>query len=144
MSNKLHTSWFPSLVINWTPMTGLIPCQVQPRPAHEPWYPFSCQKPQKNGTLMAMAGGKVGMYSSWLLYRTCIILQMLYHRVEQCVHCAILWKRMILCSTYYVWLLSPHPTSGSPAFGYKLDTYYWIFTMPSSARTCSWAMVPLQ
>ena len=28
------------------------------------------------------------------------------------------------------------------AHGYELDTYYWIYTMPVSARTCLWALVP--
>ena len=49
------------MVIEWTPTTELIPCQVQPEPAHEPWYPFSGRMLQK-WHFLAIAGGKAIMY----------------------------------------------------------------------------------
>ena len=36
------------MVINWKPTSGLIPCHVQPRPAHEPWTPLSRKIHRKN------------------------------------------------------------------------------------------------
>ena len=29
-----------SMVIDWTPTTGLVPCHIQPGPSHEPCYPW--------------------------------------------------------------------------------------------------------
>ena len=43
----MYAPWFPtqcqgclSMVIKWTPTTGLIPCHVQPGPVQETWYPL--------------------------------------------------------------------------------------------------------
>ena len=35
------------IVINWMPVTGFITYQIQPEPAHEPWFPVSVQKPEE-------------------------------------------------------------------------------------------------
>ena len=51
--------------------------------------------------------------------------------------------RMSFCPIYYVHPLPPHQTSGLPAHGYWGNTYYWTYTMPGSARTFTWAIVPL-
>ena len=38
---------YPPMVIDWTFTTGLIPCQVQPKPTHEPSFPHSRYEPQE-------------------------------------------------------------------------------------------------
>ena len=52
------------MIIDWTPVPGLIPCQIQLGPTYEPCDLFSGQKPQGNGMLIAMADGMTIMYTS--------------------------------------------------------------------------------
>ena len=50
------------------------------------------------------------------------------------------------CYVVHLYDVCPLPTlstSRLPGHGYWLDTYYWTYTMPGSARTHTSAMVPL-
>ena len=46
-ASPIQTQGYLPMVINWTPTTELIPCQVQPGPAHKSWSPLSRQMPQE-------------------------------------------------------------------------------------------------
>ena len=46
-ASPLQPQCYLPMVIDWTPTTGLIPCQTQPGPVHEPWSSLREQKPQE-------------------------------------------------------------------------------------------------
>ena len=65
------------------------------------------------------------------------------HRVKV-VHIVPASDQDIMLPNYTMYALClPCPCSGLPAHGCWLDTYCWTYTMPDSARTCTWTMVPL-
>ena len=53
-STPFHLQRCPPIVVDWTPTTGLTPCQVQSGPAHGLWSPSNRQWVQGNTNCMRL------------------------------------------------------------------------------------------
>ena len=101
----------------------------------------SRQKQPEGGTLVVRVDGKVTVHIldvlQHLLKNVEDVIPHYGTNVQPCYPSC----NNVQCRMYALLPSSPHLRT--PANGYWLDTYYWTYTMPGSARTCSWATGPL-